>query len=58
MVMKKEQKTSLWGRRNGFGFGNDLYGNDVTSSAKRVETWASTWNIGQLQPVDGPTVTV
>jgi hypothetical protein len=37
---------------------NDRYGNDVTSSFKRVETWASTWIIGQFQPVDGPTVTV
>lgn len=43
---------------DGFGVGHHLYGNDGTSSAKRVEAWASTQNIRQFQKNGDPPVTI
>ncbi|WP_246128544.1 replication endonuclease [Pleionea sediminis] len=37
--------------------GDDFYGNDARETARRIDAWASTWNIRQFQFMGGPSVT-
>lgn len=43
---------------DGYGVGEDLYGNPVFETCHRVEAWAATWGIRQFQQVGGAPVTV
>lgn len=43
---------------DGYGVGQDMFGNDAVTSSQRVDAWASTWRIRQFQQVGGPPVTV
>lgn len=43
---------------NGEGLGEDKFGNDSISVAKRIKAWASTWYIRQFQQIGGASVSV
>lgn len=43
---------------DGYGVGEDLYGNPVFETCHRVEAWAATWRIRQFQQIGGAPVTV
>jgi hypothetical protein len=43
---------------DGTHVGDDRFGGDAQSNAKRIRCWASTWNIRQFQQIGGPSVTV
>jgi hypothetical protein len=43
---------------DGYGVGEDLYGNPVFETCHRVEAWAATWRIRQFQQIGGAPVSV
>lgn len=43
---------------DGYGVGEDLYGNPTFETCHRVEAWAATWRIRQFQQIGGAPVTV